>query len=375
MAQPKGKWTPETPWFGPDKEHVADWPRYVCRNPSCKSYGKSHPNCQCGPPSLRSQYKQLEYADGGYIHCSGSRAHDESCEHYADGGEIEANHEFAMNPMLALDHTIANHGLLHAFTKTGRSRSQNSNRPAEEFLESSKRGRKLIEEHAKAHFDPKHEDVESDKANISALRTHLDEIQKNPSQLLDLGGSLGLPDHAAALGAKAAQVTNYFDGIRPKQAIPGLLDPPMPVDKMADQNYNRQLGIAEKPLSILGHIRNGTAQPQDIQTINALYPNLSQSLRNKTFDALIEAKTNEKKIPYKHRMGLSQFFGQPLDASLAPMAIQSIMKANAGAQTQSQGQQPAKQEKRGPTAETQKTIARADELYKTPLEKIQTSKS
>src|SRR5665213_2708296 len=120
------QWTPETPWVKSDKETVAVWPKYVCRNPSCKSYGKSHPNCKCGaPPSLRSQYKALEYAKGGQVHfCSTISPHHEDFEHYAEGGQVEANQEFEQNPDLSLDHSIVAHGLLHLLTKTGHSRSE-----------------------------------------------------------------------------------------------------------------------------------------------------------------------------------------------------------------------------------------------------------
>jgi hypothetical protein len=58
---------------------------------------------------------------------------------------------------------------------------------------------------------------------------------------------------------------------------------------------------------------------------------------------------------------------------MTPQAMQAIMHANAGAQAPSQGQ-PKKQGKSGATAETQKTINKVDNLYKTSLEKIQTEK-
>ena len=55
------------------------------------------------------------------------------------------------------------------------------------------------------------------------------------------------------------------------------------------------------------------------------------------------------------------------------MAMQAIMRANAGAQVESQGP-PSGRAKTGATAATQKTIAKMADLYKTPLEKIQTGK-
>lgn len=50
-----------------------------CRNKSCKSYGKSHPHCQC-------------YADGGDVQfCSEDRIHKKGCKYFAGGGDSNAS--------------------------------------------------------------------------------------------------------------------------------------------------------------------------------------------------------------------------------------------------------------------------------------------
>lgn len=51
-----------------------------CQNPSCKSYGRPHPNCRCFG----------EMAEGGEAEfCSNDRMHNKECEYYADGGAVE----------------------------------------------------------------------------------------------------------------------------------------------------------------------------------------------------------------------------------------------------------------------------------------------
>lgn len=369
-----GRWSPTTPWLGAKKKTAAEWPRYVCRNKSCKSFGKSHPNCECGAPyaDLQKNYPGQYYADGGEVHfCRQAQSHDKSCEHFADGGAVQANQEFESQPSLAVDHAIVSHGLLHALTKTGHSKSENPNKPEEDFMDHVHRGRKELAFHVEHHFDSKHKHPEVEKSEGEALRQHLDAVRSNPSQLLDTGGFEGLPGHSAALGAKAAVASNYFDSLKPKQSQPGPLDPVMPVDKGAEQAYKRQLGIGEKPLSILQKVRDGTILPQDLQTLNALYPDLAKSIQNQAFEALVNAKTDGAKISYKHKMGLSFLLGQPLDATMTQPAMAAAMQANAGAQAESQGM-PGKSG--GATAATQKTIAKTDDLYKTQLEKIQTEK-
>ncbi len=56
---------------------MSAWP---CRNQSCNSFGKPHPNCLCGPPSL---------AKGGKVEgfCAKDGAHNRDCQFFQDGGE------------------------------------------------------------------------------------------------------------------------------------------------------------------------------------------------------------------------------------------------------------------------------------------------
>lgn len=54
-----------------------------CKNPSCKSHGKPHPNCRC--------YGGM--AKGGKVinFCSENRPHNKECEYYADGGAVPSS--------------------------------------------------------------------------------------------------------------------------------------------------------------------------------------------------------------------------------------------------------------------------------------------
>jgi hypothetical protein len=53
-----------------------------CKNPSCKSHGKPHPNCQCYGPDM---------SEGGEVKsfCSENRMHQKGCEYYAEGGDVD----------------------------------------------------------------------------------------------------------------------------------------------------------------------------------------------------------------------------------------------------------------------------------------------
>lgn len=75
----------EAPPFGP-----LGSPKYhspPCINPSCKSYGKPHPNCRCYGGKM-GMYGG--YAEGGEVdnYCSSDRPHEEGCEYFKDGGDV-----------------------------------------------------------------------------------------------------------------------------------------------------------------------------------------------------------------------------------------------------------------------------------------------
>lgn len=77
----------EAPPFGPlgaeEKQHYPP-----CINPSCKSYGKSHPNCKCygGVSEHTGAGEAGMFAEGGAVekenYCDANRMHFKGCEYY-----------------------------------------------------------------------------------------------------------------------------------------------------------------------------------------------------------------------------------------------------------------------------------------------------
>jgi hypothetical protein len=351
-----------------------------CLNPNCKSHGRPHANCRCyaGAEHAAAPLGSGEYAKGGEVHyCAHGMPHHESCEHYADGGQVELNHQTMVNPDLAVDHMIAECGLHHALTKTGMSRSPDKTMASQQFIEHSKKGAEKTERVSKDLLS-KHEHP-SDSPGVEALRSHLDNVRLNPSQLLNVGGSLGetLPSHANALAAKTAKVVNYLQAIRPQGTQNTPLDRIIPPSKERENEYNRQLHVAQNPLSVTNSIKKGTVKPDDLVTLKTLYPALHQSLVNGAGRALIDARTGDKQVTYRQKQGLSALFGQPVDSSQTLVSMQAIIKANGGPQQpQPQSGKPQKQRSgsKAPTAATQKTLEKTDELYETPLDQLQTRK-
>src|ERR1700722_6163031 len=243
-----------------------------CLNGQCKSYGAPHYGCKCyegsgeegaaPSPGFEQGHYMGAYAQGGAVHfCSETRAHKPDCEFFAEGGQVEENHEFASQPDLSLDHAVVNHGLLHALTKTGHSKSEDPGRVLSDHMDAARRGRRELKDHSKNLFS-QHKDhiVHDGEEHADALGAHLDDLEMNPAKALDVGGSLGeqAPAHGAALAAKLATTMNYFKTMKPKSQQFSPLDEVAQPSKADQANYKRQLAVAQRPQAIIQHMRHGS---------------------------------------------------------------------------------------------------------------------
>lgn len=336
---------------------MANWP---CQNHHCASFGKPHPNCICPNPEV--------FAKGG---CVGP--HYKSCEYFAEGGQVEEQNQFLNNPNDSVDHYAVHNGLLNTLTKLGSNgQSPNPGKHLEEYMDSSKRGHKTIDSYVKGLFGKDKMELEPDLGSRESLKSHLNDINQNPEKALQVGGQLGeiMPLHAAALGARAGNAYNYLSKLKPKLSQISPLDKMQPADRKAENLYNRQLDIAQKPHLVLQHIKNGTLQPLDLMTLKTLYPSLHQSMVSKAAESIIDAKEKGMSIPRKQRAGLSDLLGQPLDSIQSPVMMQAIIKANAP----SQSPQSQKQPKKASSSEL-KQINKVNEQLATPEQKRLMGKS
>lgn len=312
---------------GFEKEHYAP-----CINPSCKSYGKSHPNCRCYSGPGGTSLENGMFAHGGQV-CKGM--HLDSCEHFADGGTIAENMMMHHNPKNTLDHVGAQHGLLHLLTKVGHSKSEDPHKHFDDYIQSSKKGHKTVHGHLEGLFTSHH--IEPDKHDRESLKAHLQDLRENPEKMLNIGGSLGdnLPAHATHLVAKSGDAVNHFNAIKPKSIQSHPLDGISHPDKHEETVYNRHLDLAQNPSIILNHVKDGTLLPSDLSTIQAIYPELHKHIKEKAFEALISAKEKGMEIPYKMKQGLSLLMGQDLDSTMTSQSMQAIIHS-AGPQQQKQ---------------------------------------
>ncbi len=153
------------------------------------------------------------------------------------------------------------------------------------------------------------------------------------------------PDQNVLIQATKGRISNYLSAKRPQKNAAKLAFDVSPDDREAKKAYGRALQVAANPLGVLDHIKKGTVDPEHMQNLNGMYPELTQHLQKKLTERIVKDQEKGKKPSYKVRQGLSMFLGAPLSGELTPQAIQAAQSvfANAGSkQQQPQSQQTPK---------------------------------
>lgn len=181
------------------------------------------------------------------------------------------------------------------------------------------------------------------------LDQHLKKLQDNPQLLQNIGGKLGhyLPNQATALAQTSTNALNYLNAFRPNPAKQSPLDSIPKSSAFQKSAYAEALNIAEQPLSILPKIKNGLITSTEIKHFASLYPSLYKQTAQKITNEMMDAVNKGESIPYRTRIGLSLFLGQPLDSTMTPQAIQMNQAALQAPPTPSQQQQGMPEGRRG----------------------------
>jgi len=166
--------------------------------------------------------------------------------------------------------------------------------------------------------------VPSSKVPSEADRNRLDryvsEIRKDPSKLTSVASDMqeNMPDHTGPLAMTAQAAANYLTSIKPQPALGGMLDTKTKPSQAQQTEYHRQLDIAEQPLMILKHMQDGDLTPNDVSTLKNCHPASYQVYQQKIMQELANPGVQ---IPYKTRLSMSLFLGQPLDSTMTPASI------------------------------------------------------
>lgn len=201
------------------------------------------------------------------------------------------------------------------------------------------------------------------------LDKKLREVQSNNERLLEVGGKVAHydPEVGSSIGFVASNATNFLNSLRPATERKSPLDSDIEPSKAEQAHYERALDIAEQPLVVLQAIKDGEVTPDDIMAMQRMYPDLYARVHDKLTTEMIEALNRGENVPYKTRIGLSMFLGEPMDSTLTPMGIQAAQPKMG----QGQAQQVPQQKYKGSMKDLG-TMAKAD---MTPLQARQMAKN
>lgn len=425
--------------------------RIACKNPHCKSYGKSHPNCQCtrsGPqtgasggsgPAGPSKAVTSLYAEGGNVEqnqCNGP--HDPGCEYYAGSPDLgksvlqnaisrhtseddvtdamlgksrpeQAIHGLAVNSgasgllgkiqdslfasptksttlsdladkklskragkflnqvsMVSHDKSMSPDFIKDVIRPAVKKMTGQSNPHVIDAIigaiskgqtdglgsiikhaKSVSRGHKSIDDSIEALFsgedidqDPSDEDREKLKEFIkegglsTQIMNQTQAMANQPVQAMAEGGEINanapqnpvektFPEQSMLLGMTKGSVNNYLQQQQPQHDLKLPFDSDYK-NSHKEKQYNGALDVANKPLSVLQHIQNGTLTPERMRHLVGMYPDLYNHLGKKTTERVMKAQLDGEKPSYRVRQGLSLFLGSALDSSMTPQSIQSI---------------------------------------------------
>lgn len=177
---------------------------------------------------------------------------------------------------------------------------------------------------------------------LSKLDDKAKKYAQNERAMFNVAGDLGkyLPDHAQAFSQTAMTAVNAINAQRPTNVKANPLDSDIPISQAQKSDFHRKLSIAEQPLLITQHIKDGTLVPQDVQTLKTLYPNYYDKISQQLISAMTDHISNGGTVPYRVRQSLSMFLGHSLDSTMTQQSIQAIqasfgqksMNAQAGPQ-------------------------------------------
>lgn len=176
-------------------------------------------------------------------------------------------------------------------------------------------------------------------------------IEQKPSETKSLTEntsalSQALPEQNMLMQTARGRVSNYLSSIAPVPNPSKLPFDHSMKDHVKERSYNKALDIANNPLSVLNHVKNGTLTLETLKHFASMYPELHSHLSKKITERVSQSQLDKEKPDYRARMGMSLFMTSPLDSTMTPNAIMAA-QPKPGPAPQQQAQSDVNKPKRG----------------------------
>lgn len=158
-------------------------------------------------------------------------------------------------------------------------------------------------------------DDTSQQVQAFAEGGHVEQPIQNPIASL-------YPDQHMTTSTAKGRIMGYLKSIKPVENPTKLPFDTTHRNPQDEREYNKALDLANKPLSILNKIKNGSLGTKDSTHFVKMYPELHQELSKHIHNQIVESQVKEKQKPsYKMRQSLSLFLGTSLDSTLTQQNI------------------------------------------------------
>jgi len=151
------------------------------------------------------------------------------------------------------------------------------------------------------------------------------EFASNPQKMMDTmtASSQMLYDHAPNItqGMHNREVANvqFLDSKIPKPNTELPLASKWEASKSQKATFMRYYETVNDPISVLGHVKNGTLTNESMEALTATNPHLLEEMQQKVMEN-INPKT-AMNLNYSTKMALSKFLQQPLDEGMMPQVL------------------------------------------------------
>lgn len=130
------------------------------------------------------------------------------------------------------------------------------------------------------------------------------------------------PNFASSLQKTLSNGANFLNSKVPLAPAPNPFTKPADPSKADIAKFNRYYSVVENPMSVLKQIHDHTLTQEAIETLSAVYPKLYDQMKSEVLNQVSEIK-DAHELPYKTKMVLSKFLGEPIHPSQTPQSIQS----------------------------------------------------
>ncbi len=196
--------------------------------------------------------------------------------------------------------------------------------------------------------------------------------EKSLGSLHNKGLAVHYPEQGMLMSAARGRISNYLSSLRPPEHSSKLPFDPKPDMTKQERTYHRAIDVAISPLAVLDEIKKGTLEPEQLQHLSALHPEVTGLLKKKLTENIVKAQVDGVTPPYGVRQALSMFMGAPLSSELMPaniQAAQNVFAMKKPPEQQGQGG-GGKQKKGSPSA-----LSKSDQAFLTSNQALQKRQS